>query len=427
MPYLCFMIRRSIYSALESHLTAKQITVLIGARQVGKTTLVKKLLQTVQERGGNTLYLNLDIEGDMRYLESQEGLLQKIRLETGESPATIFIDEIQRKENAGRFLKGLYDQDLPYKFVITGSGSMDLKASVSESLAGRKRVFPITPISFEEFFHYRTDYQYEGKELAYAAVETEKLDLLLLEYLSFGGYPAVILAPSIIEKRQVIQELFNAYIERDIVGLLNVNNRNAFILLLRLLADRQGSPINFTGLANETNISTATLKRYLHYASETFIIEVVSPYFNNVGKELVKASQYYYADPGLKNYALGQFTLLTSSDTRLGFNFEQFVHGILRKKCSELGWLLQYWRTRDGAEVDFVVNRITEVYPIEVKSRQRATESIPRSLAAFADKYPVKQAIVVSRSEHERKIAQRGVQFLFIPWWHLLFAEVFEV
>ena len=156
------MIERTIYPELLAHLAAKEITVLIGARQVGKTTLTKKLKAAADRDGVRTLYLNLDITTDARYLDTQAMLLQKIRLEFGTEYGIVFIDEIQRRKNAGRFLKGLYDQDLPIKFVVTGSGSLELKAAVAESLVGRKRVFPIHPLSFVEFFHHKTDQQVLG-------------------------------------------------------------------------------------------------------------------------------------------------------------------------------------------------------------------------------------------------------------------------
>ncbi|MFH1573494.1 MAG: AAA family ATPase, partial [Acidobacteriota bacterium] len=113
---------------------------LVGPRQSGKTTILKQLDAQLRAGGRNTLWLNLDVEDDFRHLASQGALIQKIRLELG-SGGVVFMDEIQRKENAGLFLKGLYDQGLPWKFVVSGSGSIELKEKISESLAGRKRVF----------------------------------------------------------------------------------------------------------------------------------------------------------------------------------------------------------------------------------------------------------------------------------------------
>ena len=392
---------------------------LIGARQVGKTTLTKKLKAAAERDGVRTLYLNLDITTDARFLDSQATLLQKIRLEFGAEYGIVFIDEIQRRKNAGRFLKGLYDQDLPIKFVVTGSGSLELKAAVAESLAGRKRVFPIHPLSFVEFFHYKTENKYRGREALYAEVESGPLDMLLFEYLSFGGYPRVVLAESLKEKRATIAEIFSAYVEKDIVGLLNVDLRESFILLLRLLAQRQGQPINYTGLANDTDLSRHTIKRYLYYGEETFVIQKLLPYFNNISKELTKSPEYYFLDAGLRNFAVGQFRLLQPSDEATGYAFEHFVYLQLRDLREQENFSLHYWRTADRQEIDFVINRFSSLLPIEVKSRAEQVQ-VPKTLLSFCQKYKCARGVVISRAA-PRSVQADNVTIDFSPWWNLVF------
>ncbi len=127
-------------------------------------------------------------------MSSQGAPLQKIHLELGKDGGVIFIDEIQRKENAGLFLKGLYDQDLPWKFVVSGSGSIELKEKISESLAGRKRMFELSTVSFGEFLDFKTGYRYTDKLREFFRSEPTKTDQLFREYLMYGGYPRVILA-----------------------------------------------------------------------------------------------------------------------------------------------------------------------------------------------------------------------------------------
>ena len=144
-------IQRRLITALAEHLDHPEITVLIGPRQSGKTTILKQLDNDLRAGGRKTLWLNLDFEDDFRYVSSQGALLQKIRLELGSGGGVVFIDEIQRKDNAGLFLKGLYDQGLPWKIVVSGSGSIELKEKISESLAGRKRMFELSTVSFGEF------------------------------------------------------------------------------------------------------------------------------------------------------------------------------------------------------------------------------------------------------------------------------------
>ena len=133
-------IKRALLNDLKKHLKAKEISIIIGPRQVGKTTLMMELATELKKNSERVLFLNLDIESDKKFFDTQELLLRKIKLEIGES-GYVFINEIQRKVNAGLFLKGLYDLDLSYKFIVSGSGSLELKEHIQESLTGRKRLF----------------------------------------------------------------------------------------------------------------------------------------------------------------------------------------------------------------------------------------------------------------------------------------------
>src|SRR3989344_8832417 len=144
-------IKRRLFEDLKSHLTSKEISIIVGPRQAGKTTLMKELLGQVGQTGGKTIFLNLDYEADKAYVETQDTLINKLRLEFGGDFGYVFIDEIQRKKNAGLFLKGIYDLDLPYKLIVSGSGSLELKESIHESLAGRKRIFALPTVDFFEF------------------------------------------------------------------------------------------------------------------------------------------------------------------------------------------------------------------------------------------------------------------------------------
>ena len=182
---------RTIEPQLISHLDRAEITLLIGPRQAGKTTLMRRMASAATASGKKTIFLNLDVETDAQHCLTQEALLRRIRMETGGACTIVFIDEIQRKRDAGVFLKGLYDLETPFKFVVTGSGSIELREHVHESLAGRKRLFEILPFSFEEFANHRTAGRYGGRLGEYLAMEPGKAESLLFEYASTGGYPRV--------------------------------------------------------------------------------------------------------------------------------------------------------------------------------------------------------------------------------------------
>jgi predicted AAA+ superfamily ATPase len=208
------MIKRSLFEELKSHLPQKEISFIIGPRQAGKTTLMNFLKEYLERKNEKTLFLSLDIEKDKQFFVSQETLIKKIELEIGKEKGYVFIDEIQRKEDAGIFLKGIYDQNLPYKFIISGSGSVELKEKIKESLIGRKRIFKLNTLSFEEFVNFKTNYKYEQKIFDFFEIEKRKTKELLEEFLNFGGYPRVVLEEKLEEKLKIIDEIYQSYLEK---------------------------------------------------------------------------------------------------------------------------------------------------------------------------------------------------------------------
>ncbi|GFP40782.1 AAA family ATPase, partial [Candidatus Hakubella thermalkaliphila] len=140
----------------------------------------------------------------------------------------VFIDEIQRKENAGVFLKGLYDMQTPYKFIASGSGSVELKEKVHESLAGRKRMFELQTVSLREFINYKTEYKYEDRLNKYFQINKTESRSLLIEYLNFGGYPRVILEDTRAEKLKTSDEISRSYRAKDIAYRVNMERINSF-------------------------------------------------------------------------------------------------------------------------------------------------------------------------------------------------------
>jgi len=411
-------IKRDLYESVRDHMNAKEITILIGARQVGKTTLLKALQAELIQMGHRVMLLNLDIESEARYFTSQQELLQKIRLEWGEEAGYVFIDEIQRKKNAGRFLKGLYDMDLPYKFVVTGSGSLELKEKIHESLVGRKRTFELDTVSFTEFFHYKTQYRYEGRVNKYFEIENDVGKNLLQEYLNFGGYPRVVTEHKAHEKGLILNEIYQSYIEKDITYLLNIDRPEAFSTMIKLLASRLGQMIVYSNLSQQVSVAVPTLKKYLWYAEKTFVIHKLTPFFTNATKELTKSPHYYFNDIGLRNYALDQLGYLDSPH-KMGFVFQNLIFRILKEAMQTSSASLHYWRTTDKAEVDFVIKKGVSCIPIEVKYQSLQKPHISRSFRSFIDKYEPAKAYIVNLF-YSDSIKIHKTQIKFIPYYQLL-------
>ena len=410
-------------TALTEHLDHPEITMLVGPRQAGKTTILKQLDAQLRAGGKNTLWLNLDVEDDFRHLASQGALLQKIRLELG-SGGVVFIDEIQRKENAGLFLKGLYDQGLPWKFVVSGSGSIELKEKISESLVGRKRLFELATISFGEFVDFRTGYRYADRLREFFRAEPARTEQLFREYLMYGGYPRVALAETHQEKLAVINEIFRSYLEKDIVYLLRVEKSDSFSNLVRVLASQTGKMVSYSELSATLGLSLPTVKTYLWYLEKTFMVRKVSPWFTNIRKEITKAPVYYFCDIGLRNFASGSFGGI--SDSEAGFVFQNTIYALLLERFPLADTTIHFWRTKDKAEVDFVIRRGAAVTPLEVKYSDMKKLEAQRSYRGFLERYHPESGYIVNKSlSDEAMVGETRVRCL--PYWELMFEEAFSI
>lgn len=408
------MIIRKLLKQLDEHLLRKEISLIIGPRQAGKTTLMRFMKKRLDEQGTPTLFLNLDIEADQRHFVSQEVFLQKIRLEIGDRKGYIFIDEIQRKENAGLFLKGLQDMDLPHKFVVSGSGSLELKEKIHESLVGRKRIFELNPLSFGELADHRTQSRYEERLSEYLRLEPEKTNLLLNEYLAFGGYPRVVLAATSAEKQMEMAEIYQSYLEKDIAYFLQLKKTESLSKLIKALAARPGGLVNISKLSSELGIAAQTVKDYLWYLEKTFIIRKATPFFGNIRKEIRKAPLCYFYDLGLRNYAAGAFG---RSDTREeGFLFQNLVFNDMKDALASTSVGIHFWRTADQAEVDFILDCGRERIPVEVKDSELKKPSVPRGLRGFILRYKPARAYLVNRSLRDT-IEIDGTKLVFLPFY----------
>ncbi len=405
------MIRRSLFPILKSHLTNPEISLIIGPRQAGKTTLMRQLQDELSKLGENTLFLSLDNDSDGPMFKSQVTLLNRIKLQLGEEKGYVFIDEIQRKENAGLFLKGLYDRGLPYKLIISGSGSVELKEKVQESLAGRKRLFELTTLSFFEFVNFKTDYKYEDRLPDFFTLFSDQTQNLLNEYLNFGGYPKVILAQTLDDKTETIKDIYQSYLEKDIAYLLNVQKTESFTSLVRVLASQTGNLVNISELSSTLGISIKTVQNYLWYLEKTFIVDRVTPYYKNIRKEITKTPVIYFGDLGMKNYAQRQFGTAALNMSG-GFHFENFIF-LLLKEYLQPPSRLHFWRTQDKAEVDFVLDVVNAVIPIEVKFTQLKLPEISRSFRSFLHRYkPLKAYIIHLGQPMEKNFESSHVYFI---------------
>jgi len=411
------LVQREIFSQLLKHLEKKEITVIIGPRQTGKTTLLGQLIdhlvvnQKVPAR--QIKNFNLDLITDLTLLKDQSDFLRYLKAELKiHKSLYVFIDEIQRLENPGIFLKGIYDLMLPVKFVVTGSSSLEMKSKISESLAGRKRVFHLYPLSFYEFVNFK------DCSLAKVILDSDKISSfhqkeilsLLYDFIIYGSYPRVVLEENNEEKIKLLEEIYSSYIERDVIGFMKVKNHFGYAKLMALLAGQIGQLVNFHEICATIKINYRTLENYLSILENTFILTLLRPFSTNLRKELTKMPKVYFVDTGLRNFALKNFTPLEENRDK-GLLLENFIYSSLLKKWNGA---IYFWRTKEKAEVDFVLKDFYgNIIPVEIKAQKMPKPSITRGLQTFIKTYQVKKGYVVNLSLKEKiKINTTQIEFI---------------
>jgi predicted AAA+ superfamily ATPase len=341
------MLKRKIYTELEQHLFMKQVTVITGMRRVGKSTALRYLLNNVPHT--NILYLDFErIENRILFNQSSyndiERGLQALGLLLTE-PAVVALDEIQLVPNSPSVIKSLYDT-YGIKFIVTGSSSFYLKNHFSESLAGRKQIFEMYPLDFEEFLLFK------GQDVTALPVGRMQPFLFTFydrwrgfyeEFIQYGGFPEVVLSDQANAKTDYLKDVLNAYIELDIKLLSDFSLSDTLYKLIQLLAVRVGSRLDYSKLASLIGENRNKIKDYLHLLEYTYFIQIARPYTGGLDKELSKQPKFYFSDTGLLQL-MGQ----VSSG--------QLFENAIANQLARLGPLNYYERTT-GTEIDFILDR----------------------------------------------------------------------
>ncbi|PIV12792.1 MAG: ATPase [Candidatus Nealsonbacteria bacterium CG03_land_8_20_14_0_80_36_12] len=411
------IIQRQLFPKIITHVKKPEITLIVGARQVGKTVLLNMLKEWLMSKKKvspkNILYFNLDIVRDWEFFQNQTNFIEFLKEQSQKEKIYVLVDEAQRVPDCSRFFKGVYDSNLNIKLILTGSTSLELKTRFKESLTGRKQVFHLYSFSFNEFLEAKDKKLVElfKKKNEISEISKKKILELFREYTVWGGYPRVVFAKTRQEKIAILAEIYSSYIEKDIVGLLEIKNRLGFSKLVKLLAGQIGQLVNVNELANSLNLDRETVERYLKALEETFIITPLLPYFKNPRQEIVKQNKIYFNDTGIRNYALENFSSLSERlDAGLLLENALFREILL---ALDIFQKIRFWRTKQGAEVDFLVLEREKIVPIEVKLNIKKPV-ISLSLRNFIKKYSPQKALVVNLSKEAKiKINKTNIYFLY--------------
>lgn len=380
--------RRKIFEALHNHLKKEEATLLIGARQTGKSTLLKQLESACQEEKIPTVYINLENKTLLSELDPNPLNLLSFSSNPG-GKTVFFLDEIQYLSDPTHFIKLLYDEHrTQVKLVVSGSSAFYLDQKFKDSLVGRKRIFRLNTCDFEEtlMLQGKEDLQKEiqkiKKTATYKSVKSEFLKIEFEKYLIYGGYPAVTLEPSEKEKREVLKDIRDSFVKRDILES-GVKNELVFYQLFRILAEQTGQLVNLNELSNTLKVRFETIQNYLKVMQTCFHIETIRPYFSNIRKELTKMPKAYFLDFGLRNSLLNNFH---SIHTRIDRG-ELWENAIFRGLADRFGEdEIRFWRTADGKEVDFVLPEIDPPSAWEAKLDLKSNNLTKYRL--FKESYP---------------------------------------
>ncbi len=379
---------RNLFEQVWASLNSKEAVFIFGARQCGKTTLLKQLIEKVGEQ--NSLYI--DIEYPLMLETFNQGIdevLKYLRFnrKQNKSRTYIFIDEIQYVTDFSKTIKLLVDHHSDeFKLIMTGSSSALIKYHFSESLVGRKIIFELFPLSFDEFLRFK-DHSTLADAIKHdhASIPLDQykvLEDLGEEYMTFGGYPKVSLTENISEKQRILNDLASSYILKDIKNLFRIEKIEQLNHLIRYLSVNITKEININALANEVGLNRETLKSYLNVLEECYIISKIRPFHKNLTTELKKTPKLFFIDLGIRNVLIGDFKKLDYRMDR-GEIFENFVYLNLFLKKDDMT-AIHYWKTKNKQEIDFIVCKNDKINAFEAK--YSTTQKV--SFQAFKNAYP---------------------------------------
>jgi uncharacterized protein len=373
---------RTAYTELKAHLSRRQITVLTGMRRTGKTTLVKQLMADSDIR--QQLYIDLErIDNRALWSEPNYETIIFALTQRGlrfDEPVLLALDEIQRVQNLPSVLKYLYDT-YPIKFIVTGSSAYYLKNQFTESLAGRKKLFDIYPLDFAELLTFRgiTASSLTWDEAQrFTQAEYERLKNHYEDYISFGGFPEVVLTDTVADKKDLINDILSSYINFDILTLSDIRDSANLYKLIKLLAVRVGTKLDISKLTSFVGLSRQTVENYIDLLEQSYLICTIPVVSKSPDREIVKARKLYFLDNGIA---------AMSGDLGSGARFENAVFNQLLHRGE-----VAYYQLKTGREIDFVVN---QAIGIEVK--ETAAEDDLKQAQSLGQNLSLTQNYVVGR------------------------------
>lgn len=391
--------KRKIYNQIKKTIQNKEIIILTGMRRVGKTTLYKTIFDEIKSK--NKIFLDLENPIEQKIFEEQDynNIMFNFK-EYGldlKSKAYIFIDEIQAVPEVVKAIKYLYDH-YDIKFFLTGSSSYYLKNLFPESLAGRKIVFELFPLDFEEFLIFKSEHIGVKKFYKNFSQKVKNKNLILYEktkkyyheYINYGGFPEVVLAENKNNKFLKLKDIFKSYFEKDVKVLADFKDIRVFRDIILLLMQRVGSKIEITKLSTQLSVSRETIYSYLSFLEQTYFVNFISPFSKSVDREVSGSKKVYLCDNGLLNY----FAKVSE-----GTLFENSVFLNLKKYGD-----INYYQKRTGSEIDFILDQ-----KIAIEVKLKGSDSDYKKLKRISDFLNIKQNYLATMRYNDKKYSILGI------------------
>ena len=358
------MIQRALEKKLLSDIKPQKVVLLLGARRVGKTVLMEKL---IREYGDGVVFLNGEDYATVemlsaRTISSYKQLFQGVKL--------LAIDEAQNIPHIGNILKLIVDHIEGLSVIVSGSSSFDLYNMAGEPLVGRSNHYMLYPFSLKELSQEES------------GVETMQL---LEERLVYGMYPELIHISDFDKKKQYLLEVVNSYLLKDVLMIDGIKNSSKMRDLLRLVAFQMGSEVSYDELARQLGLSRNTVEKYLDLLSKIYVIHKLPAFSQNKRKEVTKSSKWYFTDNGIRNAVINDFRVVSMRED-VGLLWESFLIGERMKKRNNANEFASFyfWRSYNMQEIDLIEEFNGTISAFEFKWNNKKVKAPSR----FVENYP---------------------------------------
>lgn len=371
--YLSREIEQKIINSLEPN----KVIVILGARRIGKTVLLSRLIKQLNEP-----YLLLNGEDFATYELLERRSIANYQNLLGDRKLMI-IDEAQKIPDIGKILKLMVDGIPEIKIIITGSSAFDLSNYIGEPLTGRQNIFKLFPLSEKEY------YQIE--------IPTERRDRLE-ERLIYGNYPELTQINNREKKATYLRELVNSYLLRDILTFDNIKHSTKILNLLRLIAFQIGRDVSYSEIGTQLQMNKATVNKYLDLLTKVYILHKVEGFSRNLRKEITKNSRWYFYDNGIRNIVIANINPLNIRND-VGQLWENYIISERLKFQNYNNIIVNnfFWRTYDQQEIDWVEERDGNLYGYELKWN---IKKLPKEPMGWKKAYPESKFEVINRENY---------------------------